>query len=143
MGSNLLKRIIVNKKKLLFAICLCIAIACTTNKNTADTVVYITNTGNKYHTSICRYLGKSSLPISLMDACNGPYGPCSDCDPPLCQASVTVEDTIVPNQEIQQPSIESKRPVKATVRCSGTTKKGKQCKRQTKETDGRCFQHKK
>lgn len=73
------------RKKLQFVIFLWIALACCTYKNTGDSIVYITNTGNKYHTSVCRYLGKSALPISLKDACGRNYGPCSNCNPPFCQ----------------------------------------------------------
>jgi competence protein ComEC len=44
--------------------------------------VYITKTGEKYHTSGCRYLSSSKIPISLKDAKARGYGPCSVCKPP-------------------------------------------------------------
>ena len=43
--------------------------------------VYITKTGSKYHRSGCRYLSRSSIPISLSEA-KKYYSPCSICDPP-------------------------------------------------------------
>lgn len=45
-----------------------------------DPVVYITNTGSKYHTSGCRML-KSKIETHL-SAVRGTYGPCGVCHPP-------------------------------------------------------------
>ncbi len=47
-----------------------------------DITVYITNTGKKYHSSGCRYLSKSRIPISLTSAKERGYTPCSVCKPP-------------------------------------------------------------
>jgi len=44
-------------------------------------IVYITNTGTKYHNDGCRYLSQSKIPISLEKA-KLKYGPCSVCKPP-------------------------------------------------------------
>lgn len=46
-----------------------------------EITVYITKTGSKYHSSGCRYLSKSKIPISL-DAAKRLYSPCSVCNPP-------------------------------------------------------------
>jgi|GEM_PF-4994606 len=43
--------------------------------------VYVTRTGSKYHRAGCRYLKKSSTPISLGQA-RKLYGACSVCKPP-------------------------------------------------------------
>jgi hypothetical protein len=48
----------------------------------SGTTVYITKSGAKYHRAGCRYLAKSSIPISLQDAKARGYGPCSVCKPP-------------------------------------------------------------
>lgn len=53
--------------------------ASTTND---DPIVYITNTGEKYHSAGCQYLSKSKIPISLSDAKAEGYTPCSRCHPP-------------------------------------------------------------
>ncbi|GAV24764.1 prophage LambdaCh01, thermonuclease [Carboxydothermus islandicus] len=45
-------------------------------------IVYVTLTGHKYHRSWCRYLRYSKIPISLGDAINEGYEPCSVCNPP-------------------------------------------------------------
>lgn len=47
-----------------------------------DTIVYITRTGKKYHTGDCRYLSRSKIPITLKDAVQRGYTPCSVCGPP-------------------------------------------------------------
>ena len=48
--------------------------------NTTEEVVYITNTGKKYHRSGCSYL-KSSKKINKSEAINRGYTPCSRCNP--------------------------------------------------------------
>lgn len=45
-----------------------------------EVIVYITKTGAKYHSSGCRYLSKSKIPISLESAKRS-YSPCSVCNP--------------------------------------------------------------
>lgn len=44
-------------------------------------IVYVTRTGAKYHRVGCRYLSRSSIPMSLKDA-KLRYSPCSVCNPP-------------------------------------------------------------
>lgn len=46
----------------------------------AENTVYITKTGECYHIAGCSYL-KSSIPISLEDAKDKGYRPCSRCKP--------------------------------------------------------------
>lgn len=45
------------------------------------TIVYVTNTGNCYHTRTCGYL-RSVNEITLVDAVLQDYSPCSKCNPP-------------------------------------------------------------
>lgn len=47
-----------------------------------DVIVYITETGEKYHRSGCQYLRKSKIPISLESAVIDGYERCSKCNPP-------------------------------------------------------------
>ncbi len=54
----------------------------------SSTIVYITNTGTKYHRDGCKYLIKSRIPILLSDACDEGYTPCSICDPPPCSSAI-------------------------------------------------------
>lgn len=48
----------------------------------SETVVYITDTGSKYHQSGCRYLEESQHEISLSSAIAQGYEPCKVCKPP-------------------------------------------------------------
>ena len=45
------------------------------------TVVYVTETGTKYHVDGCRYLKKSKIEKNLADAVAEGYEPCSKCHP--------------------------------------------------------------
>jgi micrococcal nuclease len=47
----------------------------------AETVVYFTRTGTKYHRTGCRFLAKGATPIRLAEV-GGQYTPCALCDPP-------------------------------------------------------------
>ncbi len=47
-----------------------------------DPLVYITETGGKYHQDGCRYLERSRIPILLSTAVSIGYEPCGHCDPP-------------------------------------------------------------
>jgi hypothetical protein len=48
-------------------------------------VVYITDTGTKYHRDGCQYLSQSKIQSTLGDACQKGFGPCSVCKPPNCR----------------------------------------------------------
>jgi hypothetical protein len=45
-------------------------------------VVYITETGEKYHKGSCRYLKKSKIETNLKQAKEDGYDPCKVCKPP-------------------------------------------------------------
>ena len=49
---------------------------------TKEATVYITNTGERYHISSCRYLRYSKHPVSLGEAKRRGYTPCKVCQPP-------------------------------------------------------------
>lgn len=53
--------------------------------NAETEIVYITDSGNKYHKSGCRYLSESKISITLSAACSQGYTPCSVCKPPSCK----------------------------------------------------------
>ena len=50
-------------------------------KQEQNDIVYIINTGTKYHRAGCRYLSKSSIPIERKEAIAKGYTPCSVCKP--------------------------------------------------------------
>ena len=51
----------------------------TSTQNTNSAIVYVTETGKKYHKSGCSYLKKSKIQINLSDAKAQGYTPCSKC----------------------------------------------------------------
>ena len=48
-----------------------------------ETIVYVTETGTKYHTEDCSYLSSTKIPISLEQAILEGREPCSRCNPPI------------------------------------------------------------
>jgi len=64
------------------------------NSNTSstnnETTVFITESGSKYHSDGCGYLGRSKIAISLEDAISEGYEPCSKCNPPMLSGSTSV-----------------------------------------------------
>lgn len=48
-----------------------------------DTIVYITDSGSKYHSYGCQYLSRSQDSITLEEAFELGYSPCSKCNPPI------------------------------------------------------------
>jgi endonuclease YncB( thermonuclease family) len=51
-------------------------------ESAADTIVYVTAKGTRYHREGCRHLRKSSRPITLGEARKLGLKPCSQCKPP-------------------------------------------------------------
>lgn len=49
--------------------------------SSGDDIVYITETGSKYHKAGCQYLSQSKIPISRQEAIRLGYPPCSVCNP--------------------------------------------------------------
>ena len=84
-----------------------------------EQTVFVTKTGKKYHQSTCGYLKNSSIEISLSEAKISGYTACSKC--------------------MGGKADSSKKGI--TTQCTGTTRAGNQCKRMTKNSNGRCYQH--
>ncbi|MDR2069167.1 MAG: thermonuclease family protein [Spirochaetaceae bacterium] len=59
----------------------------------ADTTVYVTNTGRRYHRENCASLRRSRIPISLGEAVRSGYGPCS-----ICKPAGLSENALVPGE---------------------------------------------
>lgn len=54
--------------------------------NAAEITVYVTKTGKKYHREGCQHLRKSARAITLKEALEKGYEPCSRCKPPTLEA---------------------------------------------------------
>ena len=50
-----------------------------------DCVVYVTRSGHKYHRAGCRYLRRSSIPMSRSKAIGAGFTPCSVCGGSDCE----------------------------------------------------------
>ena len=85
----------------------------------AQTIVYVTKTGSKYHTSSCHYLKHSKYSKTLSEAKEQGYTPCS-----FCYGS---------NSGSKSKTYSS--------RCQATTKAGTQCKRSAESGRNYCWQH--
>ena len=48
-----------------------------------QTLVYVSNSGSKYHRENCSALRRSKIEISLSEAIHSGYGPCQMCSPPV------------------------------------------------------------
>lgn len=69
-----------------------------------NTTVYVTNTGSKYHRYGCRYLSRSCNSISLQNAVDYGYSPCSVCDPPYLTESNATQNTNTVQPSTPTPS---------------------------------------
>jgi len=90
-----------NKKKILIIVCalvtfaiIIISVIVVKNRNkpipkseAALETVYITRTGAKYHRDNCDYLKYSKIKITLEEALEESYSPCSKCNPPIIESS--------------------------------------------------------
>ena len=105
--------------------------------NVFSQTVYVTKTGEKYHSDNCTYLSKSKIEISLSDALAKGYTACSKCNPPT---KVNQSQTQTGNQKPTNAPPANNNTVKET-QCTATTKAGERCKRMTKSPNGLCWQH--
>lgn len=99
----------------------------------AEKTVYVTRSGEKYHSASCRHLGKSRVAMPLDEAVNGGYGPCSRCQaPPKRGNSKARKD---------DPKAEPGRNAPKSSRCAATTEQGARCKRKAASGSSYCWQH--
>lgn len=113
-------------------------LSCT--QNSPAQTVYTTKTGEKYHNATCHYLKNSKKEITLQQAIDFGYEPCSVCKPSLNSKESQKINSLYSSQESANTSQQTATKVTAT-QCNGKTKSGQRCKRMTKNTSGRCYQH--
>lgn len=107
------------------------------SSNVFSQTVYVTKTGEKYHSEGCQYLRKSAISIQLKEAVESRYEACMVCKPPTLNNSTQTPQ----NRMTQTDSNSGNTAASTSVQCSGTTKKGDRCKRMTTNSSGRCYQH--
>ena len=101
--------------------------------NTSAQKVYVTKTGEKYHTNSCRYLKYSKYEITLEKAIKQGYDACLVCKPSKENSETTTSSNSI------TPKTQSKK--STATQCTGKTKAGNRCKRKTTNSNGRCYQH--
>lgn len=109
----------------------------------ARDAVCVTSTGKKYHRCSCQYLSHSSFEITLAEALNRNYTPCSVCKPPSStEDSMNESDSDGVQRGVVSPQLRKQNtsPVKSK-KCSALTKSGLRCKRTTTNANGVCWQH--
>ena len=108
--------------------------------NVVSQTAYITKTGQKYHKANCKYLKYSKKEIKIDRAIFLGYKACKVCKPTHKNTKVSnsVDETIS-SKPTHKKAVSEKR--SAAVQCSGKTKSGRRCKRKTKNSSGRCWQH--
>ncbi|MEG3657309.1 hypothetical protein V5097_07840 [Arenibacter palladensis] len=99
--------------------------------------VYTTKTGEKYHKETCHYLKNSQIKIDVAKALERGYTACK-----VCKPSVKQTTQINSTNSVTSPghTVKSK-PTTNSKQCTGKTKAGSRCKRITKNSNGRCYQH--
>ena len=96
--------------------------------------VYVTKTGKKYHRVGCSFLKTTSSAISLQDAVDQGYTPCSRCNPPTLTSKTSEVKTT-------QKKVNDEMHLVQRGRCQAITKKGTQCSRQAEPGSKYCWQH--
>lgn len=77
----------IKTQKFLSIVFLCILLILRVSAASGSTIVYVTNTGEKYHSYGCQYLRKSCISISLGSAVASGYTRCSRCNPPVLDST--------------------------------------------------------
>lgn len=113
-------------------------ISLTLGYNISAQTVYTTKTGEKYHTSSCRYLKYSKKEIKLEKAKALGYDACKICKPTTSNTKKKSNSTALTTQKENKTTTSKKT---TATQCTGKTKAGKRCKRKTKNANGRCYQH--
>src|SRR5690606_27485990 len=108
------------------------------SQNSPAQTVYTTKTGEKYHTTNCRYLKYSKKEITLEQAINLGYQACSVCKPGSNPEQI--QSLVSQSKQSISPQETTAQKTTAT-QCTGKTKAGSRCKRMTKNVSGRCYQH--
>ena len=91
---------------LLLVVGMIFSLPLTTFAASGNTTVYVTRTGEKYHSNGCQYLRKSQIAISLQDAVYSGYDACSRCNPPILTTSAPAPVPQTPAPTLQPTTAE-------------------------------------
>ncbi len=124
--------------KALNTLLLFVAVLITSNA-LAQTEVFVTKNGKSYHKKECRLLPIVHIKTTIKKAKGKAYVPCKVCVP-KGKGNKSKVLTKKNTKKISKKKRTSAKK-KSTSRCTATTQKGAQCKRRTKNTSGKCWQH--
>ncbi len=95
--------------------------------------VYVANTGSKYHKETCFHLKESKSELDFEKARKLKYEACKHCKP-LGYKNGTSPSSL-------ESKLFSRSKSAVAAQCIVKTKAGSRCKRKTKNSNGRCYQH--
>ena len=107
--------------------------------NLISQTVYTTKTGKKYHKENCRFLKYSKRETTIKKAKELGFKSCKVCKPALENSKSTKNITSLKLTFNKNTPSNKKRAT--AIQCFGKTKSGRRCKRKTKNSSGRCYQH--
>ena len=99
--------------------------------------VYTTKTGEKYHKNNCHYLKYSKKEYTLEKAIQLGFTACSVCKP----SASNLKSASTHNSYSNSSASTSSSKGAVAKQCTGKTKSGTRCKRKTKNSNQRCYQH--
>ena len=105
--------------------------------NCTGQTVYVTKTGKKYHKSTCRFLKYSKKETTIKKAKELGFLACKICKPTIKNTS---SKSSLSSNKKKQDTKNTTRKVTAT-QCTVKTESRRRCKRKTKNSNGRCYQH--
>ncbi len=110
---------------------------------TAQTKVYRTAKGERYHKKECKIIAKREMvELTIKKAKLRGYQACKVCKPVEKTKGKTSKKPVIEKKKSNKVKLKKSISKKATAsRCTATTKKGTRCKRRTKNSSGRCWQH--
>lgn len=119
-----------------------------TTSNVISQTVYTTKKGKKkeYHKVDCKSLKEKKEEIKIFRAISLGYTACEICKPTSKNAEKTTPIDHAISKKSKRKKTKKHRSSTSTkksssVRCSGRTRKGSRCKRKTRSSSGRCYQH--
>ena len=108
--------------------------------NLISQTVYTTKTGKKYHKGNCKYLKYSKKETTIKKAKKLDFSACKVCKPTIKNTlNKTNSSSFLPNKKKQTTKKNTRKTIAS--QCTGKTKSGRRCKRKTKNSSGRCYQH--
>lgn len=113
------------------------------NQGYAQTKVYRTAKGERYHKKECKIIVKKEvIELTIKKAKLRGYQACKVCKPVGKAKGKTSKKRAIQKKKSNKVKLKKSTSKKATAsRCTATTQKGTRCKRRTKNSSGRCWQH--